>query len=109
MMDKENILVLEASNDGQSVFLFYDEDEGCYKAYGWSAYYADMVADGVLYYSVTLKMPLMPFMILGDKAVMDLRRNLTVVEHRKHEFYRFKTKVRIGDAGYERWKEMISL
>ena len=38
MMDKEKILVLEASNDGQSVFLFYDEDEGCYKAYGWSAY-----------------------------------------------------------------------
>lgn len=46
-MDKERILTQESANDGQSVFLFYDEEEGCYKAYGWSAYYADMVADGI--------------------------------------------------------------
>lgn len=104
MMDKEKILVLEASNDGQSVFLFYDEDEGCYKAYGWSAYYADMVANGMLYYSEELGMPVME---LGKQAVMDLRMNMTKVEHRVHEFYRFKTKVKIGDAGYERWKESL--
>ena len=104
MMDKEKILVQEASNDGQTVFLFYDEDEGCYKAYGWSAYYADMVADGKKYFSVTLQMPIMA---LGKKAVQDLRYNMTVVEHRKHEFYRFKTKVKIGDVGYERWKESL--
>lgn len=91
----------EASNDGQSVFLFYD-DEGCYKAYGHSAYYADMIANGVLYYSDSLQMPIM---VLGKQAIQDLRYNMTVVEYRKHEFYRFKTKIRIGDAGYERWKE----
>ena len=104
-MNQEYIQGIETTNDGQSVFLLYDEVDGCYKAFGHSAYYADMVADGVLCYSETLKMP---FMIIGDKAVMDLRRNMTVVEHRKHEFYRFKTKVRIGDAGYERWKESIA-
>lgn len=104
MMDKEKIFEQEASNDGQSVFLFYDEDEGCYKAYGWSAYYADMIANGVLYYSETLQMPIM---VLGKKAIQDLRYNMTVVEHRPHEFYRFKTKVRIGDAGYERWMDLV--
>lgn len=103
-METEKIKEQELANDGQSVFLFFDEDEGCYKAYGWSAYYADMVCNGILYYSDALQMPIM---MVGKKAVMDLRRNMTVVEHRTHEFYRFKTKVRIGNAGYERWKEGV--
>ena len=103
-MDKEKIREQELVNDGQSVFLFYDEDEGCYKAYGWSAYYADMIANGVLYYSYSLQMPIM---VLSKRAIQDLRYNMTVVEHRPHEFYRFKTKVKIGDAGYERWMESI--
>ena len=103
-MDKERIIEQERANDGETVFLFYDEDEGCYKAYGWSAYYADMIADGIIYYSESFQMPIN---VLGDKAIMDLRRNMTVVEHRTHEFYRFKTKVKIGDAGYERWKEKL--
>ena len=102
MMDKERIIEQESANDGQSVFLCYDEDEGCYKAYGWSAYYADMVANGRLYYSEEMGMPVME---LEKNDVQDLRYNMTKVEHRPHEFYRFRTKVRIGDAGYERWKE----
>lgn len=101
-MDKEKIIEQELANDGQSVFLFYDDDGGSYKAYGHSAYYADMIANGVLYYSDTLQMPIM---VLSKQAIQDLRYNMTVVEHRTHEFYRFKTKVKIGDAGYERWKE----
>lgn len=103
-MNKESIKQIEASNDGQSVFLLYDEVDGCYKAYGHSAYYADMIANGRVFYSESLQMPIM---LLGDKAVMDLRRNMTVVDHRRHEFYRFKTKVRIGDAGYDRRKERL--
>ena len=101
-MNIERIIEHESANDGQTVFLFYDEDEGSYKAYGWSAYYADMIANEVLYYSDSLQMPIM---VLNKRAIQDLRYNMTVVEHRPHEFYRFKTKVRIGDAGYERWKE----
>ena len=63
-----------------------------------------MVADGVLYYSDALQMPIM---VLGKQAIQDLRYNMTVVEHRKHEFYRFKTKVKIGDAGYEMWRTSL--
>ena len=103
-MDKEWIIEHESTNDGQSVFLFYDEGEKCYKAYGWSAYYADMIANGVLYYSKSLHMPIM---VLSKRAIQDLRYNMTVVEHRTHEYYRFKTKMKIGDAGYERWKESL--
>lgn len=105
-MNIERIIEQESANDGQSVFLFYDVDEGCYKAYGWSAYYADMIANGVLYYSESLQMPIM---VLNKQAIQDLRYSMTVVEHRPHEFYRFKTKVKIGDAGYERWKEVLEL
>lgn len=101
-MDKERVLEQEAVNDGQSVFLFFDDDEGCYKAFGRSAYYADMVVDARMYYSEEMDLPVME---LGKQAVMDLRLNMTKMEHRAHEFYRFKTKVKIGDVGYERWKE----
>lgn len=100
-MDKKGAIEIESCNDGQSVFLLFDEGEGCYKAFGHSAYYADMVANGRLYYSEELGMPVME---LGKQAVMDLRLNMTKMEHRAHEFYRFKTKVKIGDVGYERWK-----
>lgn len=103
-MDKERILTQEPANDGQTVFLFCDESEGWYKAYGRSAYYADMIAVGMKCYSESLQMPIM---VLGDKAIMDLRWNMTVVEHCPHEFCRFKTKVKIGDAGYERWMSSL--
>ena len=39
---------------------------------------------------------------------MDLRLNMTKVEHNKQEYYRFKTKVKIGDTGYERWKNTLT-
>lgn len=104
-MDFQKISSYEASNNGQSVFLFYDAEEGCYKAFGRSAYYADMVANGRLAYSKDLQMPVMA---LGKHAVMDLRRNMTIVEHFPHEYYRLKTKVKIGDAGYDRWKETLA-
>lgn len=103
-MDKEEILAQEASNDGQTVFLFYDAEEGRYKAFGWSAYYADMVTNGRLEYLEDLQMPVMT---LGKQAVMDLRLNMTKLEHKVQEYYRFKTKVKIGDAGYERWKSTL--
>lgn len=84
-MDKEKILEQEASSDGQTVFLFYDEDEDRYKAYGWSAYYTDTIANEVLYYSDSLRMPIM---MLSKRAIQEPRYNMTVVEHRKHELRR---------------------
>lgn len=100
-MDKEKILAQEASNDGQSVFLFYDEDEGCYKAFGKSAYYADMVVtDGKKFFSDELQMPGMK---LADFNVRELRQTMTKLEHIAHEFYHFQTRGMIGDVGYEKW------
>lgn len=55
------IRMLEVSNDNLNVFIFYDEEERCYKAYGHSAYYEDKVTIGRLYYSVELCMPMMVF------------------------------------------------
>jgi hypothetical protein len=103
-MDKEAIFSLEGSNDGRSVFLFYDVEEGYYKAFGRSAYYADMVTNGRLYYSEDL---LMPVTVLSKRAVMDLRLNMTIVEHRTHDYYQLKMKTKIGDVGYERWMETL--
>lgn len=100
-MDKERQISIEASNDGQSVFLFYDEDEGCYKAYDHSAYYADMVVtDGKKYFSEELQMPCMK---LTEFNVRELRQTMTKLEHITHEFYHFQTRRMIGDAGYEKW------
>ncbi len=56
-MDKDMILRNEAENDGRSVYLHYDEESGCYKAFGLSAYYADMAASPVLSFSEDLQMP----------------------------------------------------
>ena len=105
-MNIDYIISQEASNDGQTVFLFYDAEEGCYKAFGRSAYYADMVTNGRLYYSEELQLPVM---LLSRQSVMDLRVTMTVVEHRKQEYYRLRIKAKIGDAGYERWKEKYGL
>lgn len=104
-MDKERLLSIEASNDGQSVFLFYDWVENCYKAYGWSAYYADMVVTGgKKYFSAELQMPCMK---LDDFNVRELRQTMFKMEHLTHQFYHFQTRGIIGDAGYERWKESL--
>ena len=48
---KEQIQEEDATNDGESVFLHYDENTDCYLAYGHSAYYADMVTDAPLSFS----------------------------------------------------------
>jgi len=44
-MDKTKIMQLEAANDGQTVYLFYDEMAGLYLAFGLSAYYVTMVTN----------------------------------------------------------------
>ena len=58
-MELEKILSQEATNDGQTVYLFYDTEKECYKAFGRSAYYADMVTNGRLEYLEDLQMPVM--------------------------------------------------
>ena len=44
-MDTNIIKEQEQSNDGQSIFLYYDAMAGVYLAFGLSAYYATMVTE----------------------------------------------------------------
>ena len=99
-MDKEKILNQEASNNGESVFLYYDDMAGVYLAFGLSAYYTDMVTEPYLSYSEEMQMPVA---LLRKEHVLYLRQSLTIVEHTVKCFYHFQLRAGIGDAGYDKW------
>ena len=105
-MDKELILQLEAANDGQSVFLFYDDMAGLYLAFGQSAYYTTLVTDPYMSYSKLMNMPVA---LLRREHILNLRQSMRKVEHRAQDFYRFETKHTVGKAGYEKWEQKIRL
>lgn len=100
MIAKEIILEKEKTNDGQSVFLFYDERYGMYTAFGWSAFYSTMVIDPILSYSDELQMPVA---LIPRDLIRSLRQSLTKVEHEVKKHYVFRLKRKIGNAGYETW------
>lgn len=100
MIEKSIILEKEATNDGQSVFLFYDERYGLYTAFGWSAYYSTMVIDPILSFSDELQMPVA---LIPRNLIRSLRQSLTKVEHGVKKQYVFRLKRKIGDAGYQTW------
>ena len=100
MIAKENIIEKESANDGQSVFLFYDDRYGLYTAFGWSAYYTTMVVDPILSYSDELQMPVA---LIPRDLIRSLRQSLTKVEHEVKKYYVFRLKRKIGRAGYQKW------
>lgn len=100
MVGKDIILEKEAANDGQTVFLFYDERYGMYTAFGWSAYYTTMVVDPLLSYSDELQMPVA---LIQRDLIRSLRQSLTKVEHEVKTYYVFRLKQKIGSAGYQKW------
>ena len=100
MLEKEIILEKETANDGQTVFLFYDELYGFYAAFGWSAYYTTLVVDPILSYSDEFQMPVA---LIKRELILGLRQSLTKVEHEVKKHYVFKLKRIIGSAGYQRW------
>ena len=100
MTDKNIILEKETANDGQSVFLFYDERYGMYTAFGWSAYYTTMVVDPLLSFSDELQMPVA---LIQRDLIRNLRQSLTKVEHEVKTYYVFRLKQKIGSAGYKKW------
>lgn len=102
MLDKEKIKQQEETNDGQSVFLYYDSMIGLYLAYGLSAYYTTLVTNPHVSYSTEMQMPVA---LLKREHILFLRQSLAKVEHVQKQFYVFKLKTRVGDAGYERWAE----
>ena len=103
-MDKELALKKESENDGQSIFLFFDEFYDLYVAFGLSAYYSTMVLDPYLSYSGSVDMPIAFF----DKAqIRILRQSLKKVEHIPNCSYMFHTRIPIGKGGYEKWKNEV--
>lgn len=100
MTEKDIILEKETANDGQSVFLFYDERYGMYTAFGWSAFYSTMVIDPILSYSDELQMPVA---LIPRDMIRSLRQSLTKVEHEVKKHYVFRLKRKIGNAGYQTW------
>lgn len=104
MIDKEIVLKKESGNDGQTVFLFFDDFYDLYVAFGLSAYYSTMVVEPYLTYSESLNLPIAFF----DKSqIKFLRQSLTKVEHTPGHSYEFRTRIPIGKAGYDKWKNEV--
>lgn len=100
MMEKNTILERETENDGQSIYLFYDERYGMYTAFGWSAFYTTMVVDPIISYSDELKMPVA---LIKRNLIQVLRQSLTKVAHEEKKYYVFRLRRKIGNAGYQKW------
>ena len=94
------ILTHEKDNDGQSVFLFYDQMAGLYLAFGLSAYFTTLVTNPYLSYSKKLQMPVA---LLKREHILYLRQSMTKIEHIQQQYYHFQMTMTLGNAGYERW------
>ena len=103
-MEKAVIIEREATNDGQTVYLYYNTDKQCYEAFGLSAYYADHVASPVLSYSEELQMPVA---VLNRGDVLDLRQSMEIQEHEAFSYYRLKARGFMGTEGYDKWVAKI--
>ena len=105
-MNKDLILQQESANDGQTVYLFYDDMAGLYLAFGLSAYYVTMVTNPVISYSEALGMPVA---LVHKGGVLLLRQTMTKVDHVQKDHYVFRMTTKIGDQGYHRWCQDNSL
>ena len=103
-MNIEVITLLEVTNDGKTINLFYNDIAGLYMAFGLSAYYTTMVTDPYLSYSEEMKMPVA---LLRRPHINHLRQSLKKVEHTVKSFYRFELRLHVGEAGYEKWAQKV--
>ena len=103
-MDKNLILKKESMNDGQSIYMFYDEFYGLYVAFGLSAYYATMVVDPYLSYSESENMPVA---FISKDLIRFMHQSLRLVEHTPSCSYEFRTRIPIGTDGYDKWKDKV--
>ena len=102
-MDKKIIIDREQSNDGQSVFLYYDDVIGGYLAFGLSAFYVDHVVSPRLAYSDEMQMPVA---ILTRQEVLELRQAMKIQEHVHHSYYKLQARGFMGREGYDEWYRM---
>ena len=103
-MDKNELLLKEAENDGRSVFLYYDAMAGVYLAFGLSAYYTTMVTDPYMSYSEYMQMPVA---LLRRNHINALRQSLQKLEHTVKEYYRFQLRQIVGKEGYDKWAQKM--
>lgn len=104
-MDKDlAIIKKELENDGQSIFLFFDEFYDLYVAFGLSAYYSTMVVDPILSYSESIDMPIAFF---SKAQIRIMRQSLNKIVHTPSCFYEFRTRTPIGKVGYDNWKKEV--
>ena len=103
-MDKNKITLQEVANDGQSIFLYYDDMAGLYLAYGLSAYYTTMVTEPYMSYSDEMQMPVA---MLRREHILYLRQSLKKIDHQQHSYYKFQTRTVIGEKGYSKWAQKI--
>lgn len=103
-MDKEQILKQEGANDGQRIFLYYDDLAGLYLAFGQSAYYTTMVTEPYMSFSEELQMPVA---LLRREHILYLRQSMKKVAHEQKKSYTFEMRLPVGDAGYGKWAAKI--
>ncbi len=106
MMNDEYIYMQELLNDGQSVYLHYNDMLGLYVAYGLSAYYADMCSTPEVSYSDSMQMPVA---LLNRHCVFDLKCLMLQVSHTPQVDYHFHAREMIGKLGYDRWAQRINI
>lgn len=104
-MDKERIISSESSNDGKTVFLYFNDEVGYYTAFGLSAFFVSHLVDPIVSYSKALNMPVV---LIGKSQVLELRRSLNKSEHIEHSYYRFTLKRSIGTTGYDAWAKKVT-
>lgn len=103
-MDREVIISAETSNDGKSVYLYFNEDIGYYTAYGISAFFVSHLVNPVISYSPACGLPVA---LISKYQIQELRRSLLKREHIEHHYYNFALKRVIGRTGYGSWAEKI--
>ena len=104
-MNKETIRKQEQSNDGKSLFLYYDRYAGGYLAFGLSAYYTTLVTEPFISYSIEMQMPVA---LLRKEHILFLRQSMENVDHTERCYYKFRLKQTVGKEGYERWLKKVT-
>lgn len=99
-MNIEVITLLEVTNDGKTINLFYNDIAGLYMAFGLSAYYTTMVTEPYMSYSEAVQMPVA---LLRREHVEELKQKLKLEELVEHSSYRFSMREQVGEAGYDSW------
>lgn len=102
MVDKEHIKANEAGNNGESIYLYWNDELGLWLAYGYSAYSLRLLAkskglDSLRKYSKLLDMPVT---MVDDAVLKDMYGNRS----QEDKFVSVSTVREFSDEDYTRWE-----